>query len=94
MHETADELAALQKLIGRSCERAGSHLRAIHAEDRRLSAESVVDILRGVCVLNLATVSKQGRPIVAPVDGLFLGGVFWFGSSQKSLRFAHIRNNP
>jgi hypothetical protein len=28
------------------------------------------------------------------VDGLFLGGRFWFGSSRQSLRFKHIRRDP
>jgi nitroimidazol reductase NimA-like FMN-containing flavoprotein (pyridoxamine 5'-phosphate oxidase superfamily) len=44
--------------------------------------------------LNLATVNSRGEPFVAPIDGLFLRGTFWFGSSQSSLRFVHIRANP
>jgi len=54
----------------------------------------VAELLKGVCVLNLATTSSTGRPIVAPVDGLFLNGRFWFGSSKDSLRFRHIRRDP
>jgi hypothetical protein len=31
---------------------------------------------------------------VAPVDGLFYRGQFWFGSSPESVRFRHIRQRP
>jgi hypothetical protein len=29
---------------------------------------------------------------VAPVDGIFFHGRFWFGSAENSLRFRHIRS--
>ena len=59
-----------------------------------MSACEVSETLTGVCVLNLATVNAANQPRVSPVDGLFLGGHFWFGSSHDSLRFKHIRGNP
>ncbi len=93
MHETPDELASLQDVLDHSYEVAGPHLRSIHTKERRLTATELVDLLRGVCILDLATVSGQA-PFVAPVDGLFLGGRFWFGSAPDSLRFRHIRANP
>lgn len=94
MHESKEEIDALQALLDRSYASAGGHPRSIHSDDWRLSANEVSDSLRGVCVLNLATTTSSGQPIVAPVDGLFLGGRFWFGSSKKSLRFKHIRRDP
>ena len=45
-------------------------------------------------VLELATVTPGGEPRVAPVDGLFFRGRFWFGSAEDSLRFRNIRANP
>ena len=94
MHETQSDLTALQSLIDETYRKAGGHLRTIHTEERRLSAAQVCELLKGVCVLNLATVSRDGAPVVAPVDGLFLRGKFWFGSAPDSLRFRHIRNEP
>ena len=94
MHETSEEISALQDLLDRSYADAGVHLRSIHTDNWRMTAEAVCATLSGVCVLNLATVSRRGRPIVAPVDGLFLGGLFWFGSAHNSLRFRHIRHTP
>jgi uncharacterized pyridoxamine 5'-phosphate oxidase family protein len=39
-------------------------------------------------------VTPRGQPRVAPVDGLFYRGRFWFGSAENSARFANIRANP
>ena len=45
-------------------------------------------------VLDLATMTPRGEPRVAPVDGLFFRGHFWFGSAENSARFRNIRANP
>ena len=94
MYETDDELRALQNLLDASYARAGAHLRSIWAIDTRLDAEAVSAELAGVQVLELATVTPRGEPRVAPVDGLFFRGHFWFGSAENSARFRNIRMNP
>jgi uncharacterized pyridoxamine 5'-phosphate oxidase family protein len=94
MHETEDDLRRLQELIDGSHARGGAHLRSIFDEARRLSAHDLSVLLRGVCVLALATVTERCEPRVAPVDGLFFRGHFWFGSSTDSARFRHIRRRP
>ena len=93
MQESNQEIGALQRLLDQSYETAGSHLRSIHTDNWRMTAEEICALLQGVCVLDLATVSARGRPVVGPVDGLFLGGQFWFGSAQNSVRFRHIRRS-
>jgi len=94
MHETAEDLAALQVLLDRSYAAAGPHLLRIHTPERRLTAEQVSERLTGMCLLALATVSASGRPVVGPVDGIFLRGAFHFGSSPDSVRFRHIAARP
>jgi hypothetical protein len=94
MHETAEDLAALQELLDRSYAAAGPHLLRIHTPERRLTAEQVAERLTGMCLLALATVSADGRPIVGPVDGIFFHGAFHFGSSPDSVRFRHIAARP
>ncbi len=94
MHETPEDLAALQQLIDRSYATAGEHLLSIHTPERRLSAEDVAARLTGMCLLSLATVTSDCRPIVGPVDGIFYRGSFHFGSSPDSVRFRHIRARP
>ena len=94
MHETPDDLAALQDLLDRSYDQAGPHLRRIITPERRLTAEQVSQRLMGMRLLALATVTSDGRPIVGPVDGIFFRGAFHFGSSPDSVRFRHIRARP
>jgi nitroimidazol reductase NimA-like FMN-containing flavoprotein (pyridoxamine 5'-phosphate oxidase superfamily) len=94
MHETPEDLAALQALIDRSYAGAGAHLLRIHDPERRLSAEQLAGRLTGMRLLTLATVTADGRPIAGPVDGIFYRGSFHFGSAPDSVRFRHIRRRP
>jgi uncharacterized pyridoxamine 5'-phosphate oxidase family protein len=94
MYETQDDLNGLQALLDASYARAGSHLRSIWDEQSRLDARALSAELAGVQVLDLATVTPRGEPRVAPVDGLFFRGRFWFGSAEHSQRFRNIRANP
>lgn len=94
MHETPKDLAALQDLLDRSYDGAGAHLRRITTPEHRLTAEQVSERLTGMCLLSLATSTKDGRPIVGPVDGVFFRGAFHFGSAPDSVRFKHIRARP
>lgn len=92
--ESPADVAELQGLIDRSYASAGEHLLRIHTPERRLSAEQVTGRLTGMCLLALATVAADGRPVVGPVDGIFYRGAFHFGSSPESVRFRHIRTRP
>jgi len=94
MHETAEDLAALQAVLDRSYEQAGAHLKTIHAPERRLTAEQLAARLDGMRLLVLATVTADGRPVSGPVDGFFYRGSFHFGSSPESVRFKHIAARP
>ena len=94
MRESPDDVVALQQLLDRSYASAGAHLLSIHTPERRLRAQQVVERLTGMCLLALATVTADGRPVVGPVDGIFYRGAFHFGSAPDSLRFRHIRERP
>jgi uncharacterized pyridoxamine 5'-phosphate oxidase family protein len=93
VHESPADLLDLQAILDRSYDTAGLHLKSILSPPGLLSASELVNELRGVCVLHLATISRAGSPIVAPVDGLFFRGSFWFGSAENSVRFRHIRRD-
>jgi nitroimidazol reductase NimA-like FMN-containing flavoprotein (pyridoxamine 5'-phosphate oxidase superfamily) len=92
--ETAADLERLQGLLDASFEAAGPHLIRIITPERRLSAKQVAEALTGMRLLALATVTADGRPIVGPVDGVFLRGSFHFGSAPDSVRAGHIRARP
>jgi uncharacterized pyridoxamine 5'-phosphate oxidase family protein len=94
VHETDDDLRALQALLDDSHAAAGAHMRDIFSEDLRLTAADLAALMTGVQVLSLATVTARGEPRVAPVDGLFYRGRWHFGSSPASARFRHIRQRP
>ena len=94
MHETPEDIAELQALLDRSYAQAGPHLLRIHTPERRLGAAALAERLTGMCLLTLATVTADGRPIAGPVDGIFFRGAFHFGSSPDSVRFRHINARP
>ena len=94
MHESEEDLRELQALLDRSHAGAGEHLRSIFTAERRMSAQQLAELLRGVFVLNVATVSRAGDPLVAPVDGLFYHGKMWFGFPPGSVRAGHLRARP
>ena len=80
MHETAADLATLQALLDQTYARAGQHFLQITTEERRLTAEQVCERLTGMCLLVLATVTRDCRPLNGPVDGIFFRGAFAFFS--------------
>jgi hypothetical protein len=50
--------------------------------------------LQGVFVLHLATTTASGAPFVAPIDGVFFRGRFWFGVPPGAVRLTHLRSRP
>ena len=94
MYESAADIDDLQSLLDRSYESAGRHLRSIITPERRVAAEQLVQRLSGMCLLALATVTADGRPIVGPVDGILFRGAFHFGTAPDAVRLRHIRARP
>jgi hypothetical protein len=94
MLETPEEMDRLQQLLDRSAAAAGPHLRGIITGDRRLSAARVCEILQGLRLLVVATVTADGRPLAGPVDGYFLHGSFYFSSGRDSVRMRHLAARP
>jgi len=94
MHETPAEIDRLQQLLDESTAGAGPHLRSIITDDRRLSAQEVCDSLPGMCLLTVATVTRDHRPLVGPVDGYLLHGSFCFSSGRDSVRMRHLAARP
>lgn len=94
MRETADDLAWLQALLDRSYHSAGEHLRSITTPARRIPAAELGELLSGVQIIDLATVTAGGRPRVGPVDGLFFRSHLYFSSSKTSFRYRHLTARP
>jgi hypothetical protein len=95
VRETAKELATLQSLIDRSLKRTGSHMKAIiHPGEYSLSAKQVVKLLEGMRTVAVAAPAPNGDPLVAPMDGWFLHGKFFFSSGGDSIRIKGLRKRP
>jgi hypothetical protein len=90
MLETPDEIERLQDLLDRSAAGAGPHLRGILTDERQLSAARLCQLLTGLRLLVVATVTADGRPLAGPVDGYFLHGSFYFSSGRNSVRMCHL----
>lgn len=93
-YETPADLDELQSLLDRSAAAAGTHHRGIHGDKPQVTAVELVDLLSGMQVLDLATVSSKGEPRVAPVDGHLHHAKWMFGSAKTSLRARHLARNP
>jgi fumarate hydratase class II len=94
VQETPEELADLQALLDRSFAAAGEHLLSIVGPERRLSARQVTAYLQGIKHIVVATVTAEGQPVAAPVDGLFWRGYLHFSTAESSVRARHLRARP
>jgi hypothetical protein len=94
MLETPEELVRLQDLLDKSMASAGPHLHDIIGTEVRLNARQLTERLTGMRLLVLATVTADGRPLTAPVDGYFLHGAFWFSLGAMAVRASHLTARP
>ena len=89
------ELATLQALIDRSFKRTGPHMKAIIDPGRySLNARQVVKLIDGMKTVAVAALAPNGDPLVAPMDGWFLRGKFFFSSGGDSIRIKGLRKRP
>ncbi|MDQ2952294.1 MAG: pyridoxamine 5'-phosphate oxidase family protein, partial [Chloroflexota bacterium] len=71
------------------------HMRAITQPDKyALTAKQVVRLLEGMKTVAVAAPSPRGDPLVAPMDGWFLHGKFFFSSSGDAVRIKGLRRLP
>lgn len=95
VREMPEDTDLLQAILDRSRQQAGKNLRDIHSQGRQLSAAELCERLQGPRWLVVATVSSDGRPFTAQVDGTFYRGRFYFGVNDGcSLKARHLARNP
>ena len=94
MHETPVDVETLQRTLDESYAMAGEHLLSVFPAERRLSASALCDRLQAAFEINVAVVTGDGRPLVAPVDGVFFRGKLWFGFPPGSTRARLLRSRP
>jgi hypothetical protein len=94
MYETEPELRELQSLLDASLGRSTAHLQSIITGERSLTAEQLAQVLTGMCVLVLSTVTANGEPRVSAVDGHLLHGRWVFGTARGAAKARHLRARP
>ena len=93
MQEAKEDLERLQAVLDASFATAGSHLAGIFDKKSRLTAQQLVERLVGIFEVHLAVVTKDGRPLVAPIDAQFFRGNVWFGLPAGSVRDPIVRRS-
>jgi hypothetical protein len=95
MRESAADLERLQLLLTDSAQRASSFLRSsFEIPERSLTAEQLVDHLRGPLTVALATTTRRGEPRVAPINAFFLRASFYVPTVAESARARHLARRP
>lgn len=94
MYETPDELAELQTLLDASLSRSTEHLRSIINTENTVDASRSAEILTGMRVLALSTVTATGEPRISAVDGHFLHGKWVFGTARSAAKARHLQARP
>jgi hypothetical protein len=95
MRESADDLAWLEGLLGRSIEGAGAFLRSsFEMPEHSLSAAQLVRYLEGIPTVALATVTAKGEPRVAPIGAVFWRARFHIPTVATAARTRHLRARP
>jgi pyridoxamine 5'-phosphate oxidase-like protein len=94
VHETEEEIRALQEVMDATMARANPHHVEIVKPERRLDARQVVTYLQGLRHVAFGTVNAAGEPRVAPLDGHFVRGRFTLSTGRRSARWRNLERNP
>jgi hypothetical protein len=95
MYETEAELDELEALLNRSLSGATAHLRSIiQPAERTLTARQLAQVLSGMCVLSLSTVTARAEPRISAVDGHFLHGCWVFSTDRSAAKARHLELRP
>jgi hypothetical protein len=94
MLDSPEEITELQRLLDAAYDRSTEHLRDIITDQRRLDAQEMVQVLTGMCTLNLATVTAHNEPRISAVDGHFLHTRWVFSTSGTAAKARHLRARP
>lgn len=94
VQESSADLGWLQQVLDSSFDASGEHLRSAFDQDHRLSARDLTGRLAGLFEMHLGVVTRDGAPLVAPVDGYVFRGRVCLGLPEASVRSRLIRQHP
>src|SRR4051794_6548627 len=94
VRETAADLETLQRRLDESMAAAGEHPATIFDAAHRPSGTDVCERLDGILEVDLACVTGEGAPLVAPIDAFLFRGDLWVGVPGPSVRARLLRRDP
>ena len=92
---TADELAALQRLLDRSVATASPAVAdSVASPPRQMTAAELVAFWRGARLVAMATVGPAGQPHIAPVHAELAGTTLRLVVYEDAVRRRDLAKNP
>jgi uncharacterized pyridoxamine 5'-phosphate oxidase family protein len=86
-------LADLDSVMKESLAKASSHSRKVYGQNP-LTAQEVLDLANGQALSLAATVKREGKPHLSPVDLVAVDGKLFVGTDKNTARFKNLKQNP
>ena len=86
-------MADLDSVMNESLVKASSHSKKVYGQNP-LTAQEVLDLANGQALSLAATVKREGKPHLSPVDLVAVGGKLFVGTDKNTARFKNLKQNP
>jgi uncharacterized pyridoxamine 5'-phosphate oxidase family protein len=86
-------LADLDVIMKESLARASPHSRKVYGQNP-LTAQEVLDLANGEALSIAATVKREGKPHLSPVDLVAVEDKLFLGTDKNTARFKNLSRNP
>jgi len=79
--------------MNESLVKASSHSKKVYGQNP-LTAQEVLDLANGQALSLAATVKREGKPHLSPVDLVAVDGKLFVGTDKNTARFKNLKQNP
>lgn len=86
-------LTDLDSVMKESLARASSHSKKVYGQNP-LAAQEVLDLANSQVLSLAATVKREGKPHLSPVDLVAVDGNLYVGMDEATARFKNLKQNP
>jgi uncharacterized pyridoxamine 5'-phosphate oxidase family protein len=86
-------LADLDSVMKESLAKASTHSKKVYGQNP-LTAQEILDLANGEALSLAATVKREGKPHLSPVDLVAVEGKLFLGTDKNTARFKNLSRNP
>jgi uncharacterized pyridoxamine 5'-phosphate oxidase family protein len=86
-------LGDLDSVMRESLARASSHSKKVYGQNP-LAAQEVMELANSEALSLAATVKREGKPHLSPVDLVAVEGKLFVGMDKTTARFKNLKQNP